>query len=177
MKKEINLTLGRKADNKLVRRLLMGSSIAFSIVVIITIGILAFRLFLSTQLANATSDEEVLIAQLDAVREQRDKLVITKERLVDAQKIISRRQDITSKFGMVENIVPSQASLETFSGTEEEVEVRIESESLEALSELINERIATLANEQKGVQKIEMKSFILNPLTKIYTVVFAVTYK
>lgn len=178
MKREINLSLGPRKDNTLAKRITLYSSIIFSIVVCITLGILSYRLFLSNQLSNLTGDEEVLQAQLNSIKEQRDKFVVVKERLGEAKRILGRRLNITGKFDNVEALIPSQASLETFNGTEEEVELRVESENLGSLSQLINEKIAELANDKKqGVQKIEMKSFLLNPITKKYTVVFSVTYK
>lgn len=178
MKKEINLSIGQRKDNTLSRRIVLGSSIVFSVVVFITLGILSYRLFLTNQLSNLASEEESLQGQLNAIKEQRDKFVIVKERLGEAKRILARRLDITGKYDDVAGIVPAQASLETFNGDEEEVELRVESENLESLSQLINEKITTLAEDKKkGVQKIEMKSFLLNPVTKNYSVVFGVTYK
>lgn len=178
MKKEINLTIDRQKKNSFSKRLLLGSVIIFSVAVVITLGILSYRLYLTNQLSGLTNDEDTLLSQLNTIREKRDKFVVIKERLTEAKRILGRRLDITSKLSDAEQIVPPQASLETFDGTEDEVELRIESENLSSLSQLINEKITTLASDKKkGVQKIEMKSFLLNPVSKKYTVVFGVTYK
>lgn len=178
MKREINLSLGRIKNNTLAKRILLGSSILFSIAILISIGILSYRLYLSNNLSGLTNDEENFTSQINSMREQRDKLTIIEGRLEEAQRIISRRLNITAKFDEVADIIPPQASLETFTGIEEEVEVKVESESLGALGQLINDKITTLANDKKrGIKKIEMKNFLLNPTTKVYSVTFGVTYK
>ncbi len=177
MKKEINLTLGRKKESTLSKRVLLGASVLFSVVVIISIGILSYRLVLSTKLSSLSNNEETLIIQLNSLREQRDKMLTIKERLEESQRIIGKRLNITSKFDELATIIPQKATLETFTGTDEEIELQVESDSLDSLGELINEKISTLTTDKKrGIKKIEMKNFMLNPTTKVYSVIFGITY-
>lgn len=178
MRNEINLSLGRKKESPFQKRLLIGTSILFIFVFIVSLGILSYRLYLGIGLSKLSDKEESFAAQISAVKESRDKLAIVKERLGGAQKILSKRQNITNKFDEAQVLIPSGATLETFTGEKNEVEISVESASLDKLTQLINEKISTLATDKKnGVKKIEMKSFTLNPNSKIYSVVFNVVYK
>ena len=178
MRKGINLTSKQKKANGLLRSVFYGSSAFFVVAVIIAIVLIAYRLFLSVSLSETVKKEEEVNAQLLQLQTKKDKFLETHSRLKDIRKILSKRSTITLKVADLTQVVPEDASILSINGSDEEISLSVQSENLESLNDLIEQKINQVASDKKkGIKKIEMNSFRLNPKTLLYKVDFAVTFK
>ena len=178
MRKGINLTSEQKKANGLLRSVFYGSSAFFVVAVIIAIVLIAYRLFLSVSLSETVKKEEEVNAQLLQLQTKKDKFLETHSRLKDIRKILSKRSTITLKVADLTQVVPEDASILSINGSDEEISLSVQSENLESLNDLIEQKINQVASDKKkGIKKIEMNSFRLNPKTLLYKVDFGVTFK
>ena len=178
MRKGINLTSEQKKANGLLKRIFYASSAFFVITVIVAIVLIAYRLFLSVALSEVTKKEEATSAQIMQFQTKRDKFLETRSRLKDIRKILSKRSTITLKIADLTQIVPEDASLVSINGSNDEISLSVSSSSLTTLNDLIEQKVIQAASDKKrGIKKIEMKSFRLNPKTLLYQVDFDVTFK
>lgn len=178
MRKGINLTSEQKKTNGVLRSIFYVSTAFFAVTVIIAIVLIAYRLFLSMSLSDVNKKEEGINAQLLQLQTKKDKFVETHLRLKDIQNILSKRSTITLKVSDLAQVVSGDASILSINGSDQEISLGVESGSLETLNDLIEQKVNQVASDKKkGVKKIEMKSFRLNPKTLLYQVDFSVTFK
>lgn len=178
MRKGINLTSEQRKANGVLRSIFYVSSAFFAVTVIIAIVLIAYRLFISISLSDVTKKEEGINAQLLQLQTKKDKFLETHLRLKNIRSILSKRSIITLKVTELTQIVPEGASILSINGSDEEISLSVQSDSLETLNNLIEQKVNQIASDKKkGIKKIEMKSFRLNPKTLLYQVDFGVTFK
>jgi hypothetical protein len=178
MRKGINLTSEQKKANGVLKSIFYVSTAFFAVTVIVAIVLIAYRLFLSISLSDVTKKEEGVNAQLLQLQTKKDKFLETHSRLKDIKNILSKRSTITLKVSDLAQVVSNDASILSINGSDKEISLGVESGSLETLNDLIEQKVNQVASDKKkGVKKIEMKSFRLNPKTLLYQVDFAVTFK
>jgi len=178
MIKGINLTSGQKKTNGVLKNIFYVSSAFFAITVIVALALIAYRLFLSISLSDITKKEAGTTASLLKLQVKRDKFLEIHSRLKDIRGILSKRSTITLKATDLAQVVSGDASLLSINGSDQEISLSVESPSLEALNDLIEQKVNQVAlDKKKGIKKIEMESFRLNPKTLLYQVDFSVTFK
>lgn len=178
MRKGINLTSAQKKTNGVLKRIFYVSAAFFAVTVIIAIVLIAYRLFISISLSEATKKEQGINASLLQLQTKKDKFLETRLRLKDIRKILAKRSSITLKVADLTQIVPEDASILSINGSDEEISLSVESSSLETLNDLIEQKVNQIdSDKKKGIKKIEMKSFRLNPKTLLYQVDFDITFK
>lgn len=177
MKKSINLSHGRKRVATYFRQIFYISVGLFCLVVLITIGLTGYKLVQRNVYSNLEITDREHDAVLTSLKVKREKYIETQKRLVDIQTVIAKRPPTTVRLATISEILPGDATVDTIAGTEEEMDITINSESLSSLSVLLDERIDQVAGDKKkGVKKVEMKSFGLNPKTLLYSVSLRVTF-
>lgn len=177
MKQSINLTLGRKRVNYAFRKIYYVTVGLFCISVVVSLGLLAYQLILKSSYDSLDQKEQQLNSQLLANQEKKDKLLETKSRLGDIRNVLSKRSAINAKLETVYSVIPATSQIKGVTGSEEDLQFSLESEDLVSLNELIEQKLTTLAQDKKrGIQKVEMKSFGLNPKTLRYHITLGVTF-
>lgn len=177
MKKGINLSLGRKRVDTFFRKIFVASAALFCIVVVISILLITYRLILKATYDSLDQKEQQLNGQLLALTDKKDKLLETKSRIVEIKKILASRAPVTARMQTITEIVPLDSTVSGLSGTDEDMEVSLESESLASLNALIEQKVIEIAQDKKkGIKKVEMQSFGLNPKTLNYSVSITISF-
>ena len=177
MKRGINLALGKKRVDKALRKIFIISGGFFFLTVMLSLSLIGYRLVLKTSFDALEEKEQALNSQLLAQQEKKDKLIETKNRLLDIKKIIASRAPTTARIDTLSAFVPADATVDAFSGTDIDIEVTLESDNLTSLNDLIEQKIAEVAKDKKkGIKKIEMHNFGLNPKTLKYIISIGVKF-
>ncbi len=177
MKKGINLSLGHKRVDTILRKIFIVSVGAFCVVVVISLILITYRLILKATFDSLDQKEQQLNSQLLALTDKKDKLLETKNRIAEVKKVLANRAPVTARIETIAEVVPLDAEVNGISGDDEEIDVSLESENLASLNELIEQKIEQIAlDAKKGIKKVEMKSFGLNPKTSMYGVTIGLTF-
>lgn len=177
MKKGINLALAQRRVDNVFRKAFLVSVALFFAVVVISLGLIIYRLILKSTFDSLDAKEQQLNQQLLAVVEKRDKFIETKSRLIDVKKILSGRSQTIEKIDTITNFLPTDASVNSLSGDQDEMQVSLESENLASLNELVEQKlIEVAADRQKGIRKVDMKTFGLNARSLKYQASFTITF-
>lgn len=177
MKKGINLALGRKRVSYAFKKLFYVTVGLFCVSVTVSLGLLAYQLFLKSSYDSLDQKEQLLNSQLLANQDKKDKLIETKTRLGDIRSVISKRSPINARLDTIYSVIPPASQIRGVTGSDEDLEFSLESEDLLSLNELIEQKLTDLAvDKKKGIQKVEMKSFGLNPKTLRYFITVGVTF-
>lgn len=177
MKSSINLSLAKRQNDIFYKRILYIVAGIFLLTVIVSIGLLIFRIFLNSSFQKLSAQEQDLNQQLKNLLPKKEKFRETEKRLGDIRKVISTRSQITNQVNTLSSIISDDLSLSGINGTENVIQMSVVSDNLSNLNDLVQNKAISLAQDKKkGVQKIEMDSFTLNPKTHQYTVVFGVTF-
>jgi Tfp pilus assembly protein PilN len=177
MKKGINLTLGRKRVDSALRKMFYTTIVIFFLTVIVSIGLIIYRLILRSSFDALDTKEQKLNEQLLSMQDKRDKFIETKSRLTDIKQILTKRSPITIRVDTVSQVVPADSQVNGLSGDKDELHITLESENLSSLNDLFEQKMEALAmDKKKGIKKIELQAFSLNPKTLMYSTTFGVTF-
>ncbi len=178
MKQGINLSLGRKRVDNALKKIFYVTAGAFIFTVVISLSLIIYRLVLKGMYDSLDQKEQKLNIQLLTMQDKKDKLIETKSRIADIQKVLSKRSPIVNRLETVSSVISSDSTVDAINGTDTDMQLTLESENLATLNDLIEAKIADLASDKKrGIKKIEMRSFGLNPKTLKYSLTFGVTFK
>ncbi len=177
MKRGINLALGKKSVDNALRKMFVVTGAIFFVTVIISLGLIGYRLVLKSSFDALEQKEQQLNSQLLAQQEKKDKLIEIKSRILDVKKIISSRAPTTARIDTLSEFVSADSIVDALSGTDTDIEMTLESDSLTSLNDLIEQRISEVAKDKKkGIKKIEMHNFGLNPKTLKYIISLGVKF-
>lgn len=177
MKKGINLAFGTKKVDKVFQKAFAVSVVFFVAVVVVSIGLIGYRLILKSTFDNLEAQEQQLNQQVLALVEKRDKYLETKSRLKDIQNIINRRSPTTVRIDTVTGFIPTTAIIDALSGDEDAITISIASDDLASLNDLIEQKLIEVSEDrQKGIKKVDMSSFGLNPRSLLYEASFTVSF-
>ncbi len=177
MKNSINLVSKRRRPGKFHRRLFIVSVIFFSIAFLISAGLIGYSLILGGQLEVLKSDETKLIAAVNLDPEKKVKFLTVKERLSEIQKILNERKNLNNRINTVSAVLPQDLGISLIESDEQQIKLRVTAPDLVSLNNLIEEKIESYATEQnRGVKRIEMTSFGLNPNTLLYEATFSIEF-
>lgn len=178
MKKGINLALSRKRVDNVLRKVFVLSVALFCISVIISIGMITYRLILKSSYDTLEAKEQQINSQLLQLQDKRDKLTETKSRIAEIKNVLAKRSPITTRIQTLSDVVPTDTTITSLTGDTSDMKITLEGESLSSINDLLEQRIAEIAKDsKKGISKVDMHSFGLNPRTSLYTVSFGVTFK
>lgn len=178
MKQGINLSLGRKRVDNALKKFFYITAGVFCFTVVISLGLIIYRLVLRGVYDSLDQKEQKLNSQLLAMQDKKYKLIEIKSRIIDVQKVLSKRSPVVSRLDSISGVIPQDSEVDSINGTDTEMQVTLESESLSSLNDLIESKIAQLASDKKrGIKKIDMRSFGLNPKTLRYSLTFGITFK
>ncbi len=177
MKTGINLISPSQKKTFHGKRFVYGSVGIFSLVFLIAIVLLSYRLFLNARLGNLTDEETVQMQKINALQEKKVKFLIIHDRLASIQKLLKGRVDVNNKISIVKNVIPADVTIAALDGNPDAVTISVESESLESLNDLIEEKIMQIQiTNKKAIKRIEMKSFRLIPERLAYSATFLVEF-
>lgn len=177
MKKGINLTLGKKSVDNVLRKFFFAAVAVFCFSVLISFSLIVYRLVLKSSFDALDKKEQMLNEQILALQDKRDKLIETKGRLDDIKKILSKRLPMSARVSSLTAIIPEEVDVNSISGTDTEMQLSLESDNLATLNELVEQKISLVAQDKKRrIKKIQMQSFTLNPKTLKYSVNFVITF-
>lgn len=177
MKSSINLVSKRVRPSQFHKRLFAISLVIFSVVFLFSVGLIGFKLFLENQLAQLKSQEASLIAAVNQDPEKKIKFLTVRERLSEIQKIINTRKNLNNRIESVGSILPPDVGIGLVEGDEDKVRLRVQAEDLVSLNNLIEQRVQEYALERnRGVKRIEMTSFKLNPSSLLYEADFIIEF-
>ena len=178
MKKSINLSSGRKKVDTALRKIFIITVVAFIAMVIISLILLAYRLFLKSNYDNLESKEQELNEKLLRLEEKKSKITETKLRIVDVRKVLSKRAPTTIRINTISSFILEDIEINRLSGKDNEMSFDIQSDSIATLNLLLEQKIEEIAADKKtGIKKIIMKRFGLSPKTLTYSVSFTVQFK
>lgn len=177
MKKGINLATRRKRVETLFRKAFVASVALFIAVVVISLGLIIYRLILKNSYDNLDKKELQLNQELLSIVDKKDKFIETKSRISDVRKLLIERAPVTERIETVSSVVPIDSTVGSLSGDDTLMQLSLESENLASLNELVEQKLIEIAKDKKKeIKKVEMKSFGLNPKSLKYSVTFSVTF-
>lgn len=177
MNRGINLSQGSKRSSTTLKKSFYISVGLFCLVVIASLCLIVYRLILKGFYDNLEVREQILNSQLLLIQDKRDKFYETKKRISEIRNIISKRSSVTARVQTLAEFVPVDSTLTSLSGDAKELSFSLQSESIASLNELIEKKIIEFGSDKKkGVSKIEMQSFGLNPKTLQYNVSLQVVF-
>lgn len=178
MKKSINLAFGKKKVDKVFKKAFVVSVAVFVAVVTISLGLIIYRLILNTNFQNLEGREQQLNQQLLTYIEKRDKFLETKSRLSEARNILDKRAPTTVRLNTMTEFVPTTSTITSLDGNVDQMSLELTSEDLKSLNELIEQTLIEVSEDkQKGIQRVEMEAFGLNPSSSSYNASFTVTFE
>ena len=84
---------------------------------------------------------------------------------------------MNSRVASLTEVIPEDVTVGSISGTDTDIQISLESDNLSTLNDLVEQKIAALAQDKKRrIKKIQMLSFGLNPKTLKYSVTFTITF-
>lgn len=177
MKNSINLVSKKRKPSKFHKRFLITSIAFFSIIFVVSVGFIGYRFFLQSEAGDLKTEESRLIAIVNQDLDKKSKFLTVRERLSEIQKIINQRKNLNSKIESASNVIPSDVEVTLVDGTEEKIKLRVTAKNLVSLDSLIEKRIAEYANDKKkGIKRVEMTSFGLNPESLQYFANFVIEF-
>lgn len=177
MKSSINLVSKRRKPNAFHKRFLIICVTFFSIVFLTSVGLIAYRLLLQSQLSELEAEEATLISVVNENPEKKVKFLTVRERLSEIQNILSERKNLNIRIAGVEEVLPIDVGVKLIESDEETVKFRVAAPNLVSLNNLIEQRIEEYANEQgKAIKRIEMTSFNLDPSSLQYEANFTIEF-
>lgn len=177
MKNSINLVSKRRRPSALHKRFYIFSLVFFSISFLISAGLIAYNFLLAGQVADLKRDEALLVAAVNTDPEKKIKYLTLKERLTEVQKVINKRKDINSRIVTVAETLPQDVGISVVEGTDESISITVTASDLISLNNLIEERIEEYAADRgRGVKRIEMTRFDLDPESLQYEATFKLEF-
>lgn len=177
MKKSINLSLGKKRVDNALRKVFIISAGVFILLVVVSIGLIIYRLVLKNTFDSLDAKERGIDQELLTLQLKKTKLLETKQRIGDINRIITKRAPTAVRINSMSQFVPEDVEVESLNGTDKEIVISLESENLDSLNQLLEEKVAQLALDKgKGISTVNMQRFGLNPKTLKYSVSFSVKF-
>lgn len=178
MKTEINLAAQRQVQKRRLRKFFLVSIGAFIVVFGATVLILLYNLTLKIQISSLEDEERQLSSQIEAQGQKKNDILILRERIAGIQTALSMRKSIDSQVIPVVGIAPVSSTVGGITYEENEVKMTVKSDNLNDLSDLIDNKIAEIATEQKNeIQNVEISSFGISEADQIYSVNLSFTFK
>jgi len=177
MKTSINLVSKKRRPSEFHRRFFIAATTFFSIVFVVSAGLIGYRLFLQAQLNSLKDDEAELITQVNENPEKKVKFLTVRERLSEIQNIITQCKNLNSRIEGVSQTLPLDIGISLIEGDSEQVKLRVSASDLVSLNDLIEQRIEQYATERnKEIKRIELTSFSLNSATLLYEANFTIEF-
>jgi len=177
MKTSINLVSKKRKPSAFRKRFFVVSIGFFSAIFVISVSLILYRLILQNQLAELESDEAKLISVVNQNPEKKVKYLTVRERLIEINNIMKRRKNINARISSVQSSLAEEVSITLIEGDETSVKLRVASENLLFVNNLLEQKINEYAAaNNKIIKRIEMTSFNLNPTSLQYEVNFIIEF-
>lgn len=177
MKTSINLVSKKRRPSEFHRRFFLASIIFFSVVFILSAGLVGYRLVLQIQMEELTAEEAQLTSDVNSDPEKKVKFLTVRERLSEIQDIMKKRQNLNTRVESVAQTLPADVGVRLIESDKNIVKVRVSASDLVSLDNLIDQRIEEYASERnRGVKRVELTGFNLNPETLLYEASFTIEF-
>lgn len=177
MKSGINLISTSQKKTFHGKRLVYASVGTFLLVFFAAVSLISYRLFLNAKLSSLTDEETTLVQQINALQEKKVKILIIHDRLASIQKLLKSRNNVNNKISIVKNVIPDDVTISALDGNPDDVTVSVESENLQSLNDLIEDKVMQIQKtNKKAIKRIEMKSFRLVAERLTYSATFLVEF-
>jgi len=177
MKDSINLVSKRRKPNAFHKRFFIASIIFFSLMFLISAGLIAYRFTLIAKLNSLKDEEQVLTARVNLNPEKKVKFLTVRERLSEIQKVLNQRKNINAKIESLSETLPFDVGVNLIEGDESKIRLRVEAADLASLNTLIEQKIEEYAQERnRGIKRIEMNRFGLNSSSLLYEATFTIEF-
>lgn len=177
MKTSINLVSKKRRPSEFHRRFFLASIIFFSVVFISSAGLVGYRLVLQIQMEELTAEEAQLTSDVNSDPEKKVKFLTVRERLSEIQDIMNKRQNLNTRVESVAQTLPADVGVRLIESDENIVKVRVSASDLVSLDNLIDQRIEEYASERnRGVKRVELTGFSLNPENLLYEASFTIEF-
>ena len=176
MKAKINLATKRVVQVKKLRKLFLSSVIFFSLATGVTLILLLVNFFTNLQIANLSEEQAALEADVARYKNVKDALLGTQERLGQIRSLLSERQDVGSKISSIVGVVPSTIKVKSIQYDAKDIRVLISSPSLDALNNLIEEKLSELEKiDKKFIGQVTLGDFQVDTENLEYTSSFSIS--
>ena len=176
MKAKINLATKRVVQVKKLRKFFLSSIIFFSLATGVTLILLLVNFFTNLQIANLSEEQAALEADVARYKNVKDALLGTQERLGQIRSLLSERQDVGSKISSIVGVVPSTIKVKSIQYDAKDIRVLISSPSLDALNNLIEEKLSELEKiDTKFIGQVTLGVFQVDTENLEYTSSFSIS--
>ncbi len=176
MKAKINLATKRVVQVKKLRKFFLSSIIFFSLATGVTLILLLVNFFTNLQIANLSEEQAALEADVARYKNVKDALLGTQERLGQIRSLLSERQDVGSKISSIVGVVPSTIKVKSIQYDAKDIRVLISSPSLDALNNLIEEKLSELEKiDKKFIGQVTLGDFQVDTENLEYTSSFSIS--
>ena len=158
MSTQINLITEKKRQaRKAIRFITLFSLVVFTLFFIAAASLLATVLSLKNNLSLYTQNEQDLRAKLTSFSQTRERTILIQDRLVNIDKIIKTRKNLSTKIQSIMSIFPSNFLIDSVEGTENVVTFRLTTSDLSAVDNLLEEKLKNV--KINNLAKVDFKSF------------------
>lgn len=162
MTEGINLAEEQTTKQKKRNPFTVASVVLVVCVIVVSISLFAYAVFLKANLAALISQEDQQIQRLTALTPEKTKILTIQERLAAIQRILNNRIDMSRRFDSVVKTVPGGVQISDISTTDRGLTIRLTSDSLEALNSFLEEKLATILQDKNvKIKKIDVSGFSL----------------
>lgn len=137
------------------------ASIILVIVVLVVVGgLFAYSLFLKSSLAALLAQEDQQIQKLTSLTPEKTKILTIQERLTAIQRILDKRQELSSNFDAIGATIPSGVLISDITTTNKGLSVKLAADNLEALNTFLEERLPKILQDKNvKLKKIDISDF------------------
>lgn len=160
MKSDINLVPTTSKVKRTYGRIFVFSAAVFGVIFVIALLLIAYSFILKTRVKGLEQQEALLKGNISQYAIQKERLLVTAERLGMIRKIISTRKKLDLKVASILSFVPNEFGIEAINADKDVISLKLASPSLREFDALIEEKIPSLAKDKAlGLKKINIASF------------------
>lgn len=166
----VNLLTIEKKKEKKFGNFFTGSLLILVIMILISIGLLMYMIFLKTSFAGVTQAEGKALSTLNSYSSKRIKLQTLSERLTSIEKIIPENTKFSERISFIVKSFPPQFEVDGINVDGASLTVTLIASNLEALNSYINKDLHALVRKKNSdIKNVSIQNFGINPARGSYS--------
>lgn len=172
----INLLTTEAKKEKNLSRFFLISLFLFLVTVVLAVASLMYVFFLKTTLASLSTNEKIVLLDMNKFNQQRTDLLTVSERLLVVKKIVASKKDFSQRVGLIVQSIPEGLTVNSITVEGSKVSMKIDSANLAAFNTFFSTTLLALPQQVKsGIKKIDILGFSVDQMGG-YSALIDITY-
>lgn len=173
MNSKINLFSKKETFHKEVRKVIIISIGLFSVVFLITLGVVLTNLFRNIEYNNLQVREDEIRGKINQLSKKRDNILKLHDRLAAIENFFKTRKLVDARFISLTDIVPDSITFSEVTITGENISLHMKAENLADYNTILDllyklDEDKELKKRLAEVKKIQIASFVVSTLAQTY---------